>query len=54
MKETKKTGVNGKVVTILEPESEADAKKLAEMVAQGKVDGRVSFGDMRGESREVR
>ncbi len=47
MKETKKTGMGGKVVTILKPENEEDAAKLRQMVKDGKVDGRVSFGDMR-------
>jgi hypothetical protein len=47
MKETKRVGVNGKTVTILEPESVADAAKLRQMVKEGKVDGRISFGDMR-------
>ncbi len=49
MKEIKKKGMSGKTVTILKPENEADAKKLAEMVVKGEVDGRISFGDARRE-----
>ena len=51
MKTVVTTGMNGKKVTTLVPENEKDAKKIAKMVEDGKADGRVSHGDMRGETK---
>lgn len=48
MKKKTVKGMNGKTVTILEPENAKDAKKLREMKD---IDRRVSFGDMRGEKK---
>lgn len=47
MKETQVWGEKGKGITILMPENEADAAKLRQLVKDGKVDGRISHGDMR-------